>query len=159
MVDSDRARKLLVRSALVTGSTIATLVGAQNLAMIDMRQFELTNTQTATPEAIVVVPLQVVATSLPALTETEQPTVEVTIARSAPSITILRQSGDVNTLSSNSTSNTESTGQVVIQPPVASLMATQPPVVVQSQSETVYVTIPQPAVANQPVQQSTGSSR
>lgn len=38
MASAERNRKLFVRSVLVTGSTIATLVGAQSLIMLDMNQ-------------------------------------------------------------------------------------------------------------------------
>lgn len=38
MANADRNRKLFVRSVLVTGSTIATLVGAQGLIMLDVNQ-------------------------------------------------------------------------------------------------------------------------
>jgi hypothetical protein len=168
MVNTDRARKLLVRSALVTGSTIATLVGAQNLAMLDASQFQqLTSvdlspsavTQDVQVEIVEVVPPTLAETSMPPVVEPSQPTATNVITHAVPSITVLRQSGNPGAVISNTNSNAGSSAPIVIQPPVASLMATPAPVVVQSQQQTTYVTVPQVVTVNQPVQQNTRSSR
>ena len=52
MANPDRARKLFVRSALVTSTTIATFVGAQNLAMLDATRLE--TMLTPSPEVAIV---------------------------------------------------------------------------------------------------------
>lgn len=111
---ADRARKLLVRTALTTSATIATLVGAQSFAMLDADQF----TAEETVATVSSDPIMQVAP-------------EITIIRTAPSITILRQAGQ--TTSSSATNNAP---VAAIQPPVpAQITAPQPvmaqPVVVQ----------------------------
>jgi hypothetical protein len=168
MVNTDHARKLLVRSALVTGSTIATLVGAQNLAMLDESQFQQTTpvdlsageaTQDVQVEIIEVIPPTLAETVTPITTELPQATATNVIAHAAPSITVLRQSGNPGAAISNTSSNAGSTAPIAIQPPVASLLAPPAPIVVQSQQQTTYVTVPQAAPVNQPVQQNTSSSR
>ncbi len=143
MANTDRARKLLVRTALVTSTTIATMVGAQNLAMLDANQFLATETP--------------VTENIPASTPVEIPTPvaviraapEVTILQAAPSITILRQSGKVPVAlpltSSTSNSNT-------IQPPVPSQISAPEPVIVQQPQ-------PQPQQSQQPAPQRSHSSR
>ena len=77
MPNLDRSKKLLVRVALVSGSTVATLIGAQTVALIDQN-----------PR---------VAESLPAVAPTEAvtllpPTALPTVApiHQAPSVIILR---------------------------------------------------------------------
>lgn len=98
MANPDRTRKLLVRTALVTSTTIATIVGAQNLAMLDANQFLATETP---------VTENVIAPSPP----------EITVLQAAPSIIILRQSGQVST--------------TTIQPPTPAQIAAPDPVIVQ----------------------------
>lgn len=90
MAQTDRNRKLIVRTALATSSTIATLVGAQSLVMLDAAQFQ----QDA------------------ALTAAETGAANNEVISAAPGITILRQSGQNTTTQSNSAATTTS-----IQPP------------------------------------------
>lgn len=144
MVNGDRNRKLLVRSAFVTGSTIAVLIGAQNLAMLDARQFE-TSTPENTSLSTIESPMLLSNQSLAAH---QSPEIAVTIVQAPPSITILRQAGNPSTSINNSQ-------QTVIQPPLASLMATPAPIFVQSQAQ------PQVIVqqSNQPARQSSRPSR
>jgi hypothetical protein len=133
MANTDRARKLLVRTALVTSTTIATLVGAQNFAMLDARSF-----QAATPDPVTqpndIVVVTPVATRTPVFVERAAP--DITILHAAPSITILRQSGQIT----------------MSQPVTASVTSIQPPAPSQ-------ITAPDPVVVQQPVPQSSRSSR
>lgn len=76
MANGDRARRWLVRTALVTSSTVATLIGAQTLVAID---------QPASEE-------QIQPASQTALPEAAPSSV---IIHAAPSIVIMRQSGNV----------------------------------------------------------------
>jgi hypothetical protein len=151
MVNGDRNRKLLVRSAFVTGTTLAVLMGAQNLAMLDARQVEAFNPDNsvlATPEVNTAVATLAPA-SMVIAAEQQSPALAVTIVQVAPSITILRQAGDPNTATGNLS------GQIVIQPPAAELMATPAPLIVQSQAQPQVIYLQ----SNQPARQSTNSSR
>ncbi|MBZ0296692.1 MAG: hypothetical protein K8L99_29290 [Anaerolineae bacterium] len=124
MANTDRARKLLVRTALATSTTIATLVGAQNFAMLDARLFqptELTGQESA--EAVT-----------PASVTHSAP--EISIIQTAPSVTVLRQSGQTNAAPSAGTTTTS------IQPPAPS-----------------RITVPQPVVVQRTVRQRSRSSR
>lgn len=134
MTNSDRARKMLARTALVTSTTIATLVGAQNFAMLDARTIQATEAANTpeSPEVVVVTP---VATNTPAPIERAAPS--ITILHAAPSITILRQSGQ----------------PVRAQPPAPSMTSIQPPAPSQ-------IAAPAPVVVvQQPVPQPSRSSR
>ncbi|MCL4876776.1 MAG: hypothetical protein KJ064_08965 [Anaerolineae bacterium] len=111
MANPDRTRKLLVRTALVTSTTIATIVGAQNLAMLDANQFLATET----PVTENVIALSPSATVTAAAVIRAAP--EITVLQAAPSIIILRQSGQVST--------------TTIQPPTPAQIAAPDPVIVQ----------------------------
>lgn len=115
MANTDHARKLLVRTALVTSTTIATLVGAQNFAMLDARSF-YTPEEIPSNEVVVVAPL---TNDVPTTILRTEP--NITILHRAPNITILRQSGEVNTASVATR----------IQPPAPSQIAAPAPVIVQ----------------------------
>jgi hypothetical protein len=127
MAAADRARKLLIRTAFVTSTTIATLVGAQNLAMLDAKQFLPTETDSGQNTTA----LQATDTALqPPVTSTLP---DATIVQVAPSITILRQSGQQTILAQQTipaASNTNTT--TVIQPPAAQVAAPQAVVVQQA---------------------------
>ncbi len=122
MANTDRARKLLVRTALVTSTTIATIVGAQNLAMLDASQFLATET----PVTENVTALSPNTTATPV--EVVRAAPELTILQEAPSIIILRQSGEVSATRpvTGSTNNT-----TPIQPPIPAQIAAPDPVIVQ----------------------------
>jgi hypothetical protein len=113
MTNTDRTRKLLVRTALVTSTTIATIVGSQNLAILDANRFLATETPAA-GTVIAPTPVEVVL-SAP----------ELTISQAAPSIIILRQSGTVRPVTGSTNSNT------AIQPPVPAQIAAPDPVIIQ----------------------------
>jgi len=132
MANTDRARKLLVRTALVTSTTIATLVGAQNFAMLDARDFQIDTSPSSEPNEVVVV--TPAATRTPVAVQQAAP--GITILQAAPSITILRQSGQVST----------------VQPVTASVTSIQPPAPSQ-------ITAPNPVIIQQPAPQRSQSSR
>ncbi len=139
MANPDRARKLLVRSALVTSATIATFVGAQSLAMLDASQLEAIFTPS--PEAISN-PLPEVSTPLPV----QQVAPELTIQQAAPSIIILRRAGQPNSGAAPSST---------IQPPAQ--IAVPNPVLMQP--PTGQIAAPNPQIVQQPIVQSSRSSR
>ena len=132
MANTDRARKLLVRTALVTSTTIATLIGAQNFAMLDARDFQMDLTPSSEPNDVVVVTPAVTRTPV----QVERAAPNITILHAAPSITILRQSGQITTA----------------QGVVANVTGIQPPVPAQ-------ITAPDPVVVQQPVPQRSRASR
>lgn len=132
MANTDRAIKLLVRTALVTSTTIATLVGAQTFAMLDARNFQIDTTPSSEPNEVVVVTPSATRTPV----QIEQAAPDITIVQAAPSIIILRRSGQINTS----------------QPTVADVTSIQPPVPSQ-------ITAPDPVVIQQPVPQRSRSSR
>lgn len=80
MANTDRTRKLLVRTFLVTGSTVATIIGAQTLVALDERTFA--NAADVSADAALL------GNSTQAITNAAPGT---TINRAAPSIVILRQ--------------------------------------------------------------------
>jgi hypothetical protein len=123
MANVDRARKLLVRTALVTSSTIATLIGAQDLALLDRRQIEQALTPTTEP-TIPVAP----ATSIPAAIE---------ITHAAPSVTILRRPGQTGPV------QPPPAQAALIQPPAPVQLAPPDPVIVQGEA-------PPPIIIQQP---------
>jgi len=137
MANPDRTRKLLIRTAIVTTSTAATLFGAQNLAMLDSKDLQLTPTPSAST-TMAVVESPTVAPQI------SQGLANITIQQSAPSVTILRHSPQPNTttasISNTTTSVNRSSG--VIQPPAPS-----------------QVSAPQPVIIQQPMQQVTQSSQ
>lgn len=143
MANTDRARKLLVRTALVTSTTIATLIGAQNFAMLDARDFQMNTKTDGSAELVVVTPS---ATITPAAITRSAP--GITVIQAAPSITILRQAGQVTTSQQNAPAAVSAPGVASIQPPAPSQLAAPQPVVVQ-----------QPAVVQQAVPQRSRSSR
>ncbi|MBK9126105.1 MAG: hypothetical protein IPM16_23660 [Chloroflexi bacterium] len=144
MANTDRTRKLLVRTALVTSTTIATVVGAQNIAMLDALQLQ------ATPPAQDI-PLQVLDT--PADTAAVlQAAPQLSIVRAAPSIIILRQAGQVQAPQAAASSSTTA----VIQPPVPAQLAPPAPIIVQQQAPAPQQQV---AVAPAPAVQQSRSTR
>ncbi|MCA9903946.1 MAG: hypothetical protein KC547_08820, partial [Anaerolineae bacterium] len=123
MANVDRARKLLVRTALVTSSTIATLIGAQNLALQDTSTSEPAPTPTTEPAGIPTT-VPVVPVEPTAITQAS-PT--ITINHAAPNVVILRRAGQAGPV--------QQSAPVVqaasIQPPVPVEAAAPAPVIVQ----------------------------
>ena len=158
MANTDRARKLMVRSALATSATIATFVGAQNLAMLDMRQFVLDPALTS--EAVTAAP---VAATPTLVSPTPVPTVAavaptLVIRHAAPSILILRP-GAGRQVSTVAIQPTEPTPMM---PPSALLVAPQPVVVAPAPAinpPEAVISAPAPVVVEQPVQERSRSTR
>lgn len=127
MAATDRARKLLVRTAFVTSTTIATLVGAQNLAMLDAKQFLPTETDSGQNTTALL------TTNTAGPSSITSTAADTTIVQSAPSITILRQSGQQAVLSQTTLPAVPKTNTTpVIQPPAAQVAAAQAVVVQQA---------------------------
>lgn len=130
--NTERARKLLVRTALVTSTTIATLVGAQNFAMLDARAFQ-SPTSTDSPNSvsdIVVLPIENTPTPMPVVAVAP----DIQILQAAPHITILRQAGQTSPSAqkANPVAAVSTNNQAVnIQPPAPMQIAAPQPVVVQ----------------------------
>lgn len=124
MAHVDRTRKLLVRTALVTSSTIATLVGAQNLALLDVRQ--ITSDPIAAAEPTVIPTAAIVPVSEGATVMQVTPTIE--IVHAAPSVTILRRAGQTGPIESVSVQPAS------IQPPAPVQVAPPQPVIVQGEA-------------------------
>lgn len=166
MANTDRARKLMVRTALTTSTTIATLVGAQSLAMLDAHDSQTPVPSPAqvnepTNEAVVVMPT---ATEIlmPAATDTSVPVArvapEINILHVAPSITVLRQPEDVNV----QLPEPEQASMTVIQPPAPVELAAPEPVIVQGEAPPPIIiqqAAPAPSTASQPQSQRSRSSR
>lgn len=121
MANTDRARKLLVRTALVTTSTIATLIGAQNLALMDARA--LMPAETVTDNNVVGAMPDAVQAPVPVTHSAP----EITIMQAAPSITILRQAGQVSMAAPAVSAPTTTS----IQPPAPAQISAPAPVIVQ----------------------------
>lgn len=111
MANADRTRKLFIRSAVVTAGTAATLFGAQNLALLDANTFQTTNTASLTGETAQTITFE-----------------NVTIAQSAPSVTILRHSGKYETQPNPQTNQVSGFS---IMPPVPSQVTTGQTTVMQ----------------------------
>lgn len=167
MANSDRGRKLLIRTALVTGSTVATLFGAQNLAVLDQNtfgNFDDNATDTATtvqqPEA---------TQAVDSITSESTPTIVPTptqVLRTSPNIVVLRQPGQPQPVQGNQgTQQTVNSAPVQvntsIQPPAPVVQAPPAPQVIQAPAPVVVqqqaAPAPQPVPAPRPVR--TRSSR
>lgn len=121
MANTDRTRKLLVRTALVTSTTIATVVGAQNIAMLDALQFQLT----PTAEDLAVQP-----PDLATAADIAQTAPLITVVRAAPSIIILRQAGQAQPAQAAAPNTTTA----AIQPPIPAQLAPPAPIIVQQEA-------------------------
>jgi hypothetical protein len=115
-------KRFAVRLSLITGSTLATIIGAQSLASVDRHL-------TTTPDlAVVSPPVEPALTAAPPIVSGVTPSVDA--AHVAPSITILRRPGQAG---ANATSN------VAIQPPAPVEIAAPDPVIVQAPSAPIIV--------------------
>lgn len=151
MASSDNARKLLVRTALVTGSTVATLFGAQTLALMDAQTFS----EILTPEAVAN-PAEMVAQQ--DIIEIS-PTTQVVIQRAAPSVTILRRPGTTRTTDAQAAAPQSSTAGMAIQPPSPVVLAAPAPVIVQQAGSQVASAGPAPVIVQAPPPTRTRPSR
>lgn len=150
MSQTDRSRKLFVRSVLAGTSTLATLMGAQSLALIDSTPID---DEIAEETALQLTLMPTVATfptsnAVPADNEIAElgEAVEPTIMKVEPSITIFRQAGSANTANNHvaTTNNQQSTSvevmsnttpnnNLVIQPPSPVELAAPDPIVIVEQ--------------------------
>jgi hypothetical protein len=112
-------KRFLVRTALVTGSTIATIVGAQSLAMLDSKQ------------------LETIVSTLPTLvpTQTQATEVAASVVNAAPAIIILRHPAQAATaIVTAPIVRRQSALAAAIQPPAPVVADAPAPVIIQAQS-------------------------
>ena len=169
MPAQDRSRKLFVRSVLAATTTLATLVGAQNLALMDSKPTDenfdnntvLELTPIPTPNNIVnnktVADSSGVSQNEP-IVETAIPILSV-----EPSIIFFRQSGSPSSLENNgsgSTANQNNTTaslnnntEVILPPSPVVLQAPEPVVIVEDPIVVIQQQPAQQQQAQQPVQQ------
>ena len=157
-------KRFAVRLSLVTGSTLATVIGAQSLA-------SLNKPLTATPDpvlpAAVEPQLQSAETVAPAL-EVRDDAQQVLIPASAtavpvhaaPVITVLRHAGQPSAAVQSGQAQPYAPSNVAIKPPDPVQLAAPAPVIVQAPGETIYVPAAASAApAPAPQQPTTRSSR
>lgn len=136
-------KRFLVRISLITGSTLATIIGAQSLASLNSR-----NTDSSLPT---------VTNPAPTFTNQAVPTLtfdaNAPIVHAAPSIAILRRPGQSNA----QTANSEQPAGNQIVPPNPVVLAAPAPIIVQAPGETIV--IPSAPAQNPAPNPQTGSSR
>ncbi len=121
----DRARRLLVRTALITGSTVATVIGAQGLAMLDRQTAaNITPGEAADNLVSAVSSGAAIQSGATPAQEIAGLTAQHNIVHAAPSIIILRQPG--KTVAERSPNQ-----QPIIQPPNPVQLAAPPPIIIQ----------------------------
>jgi hypothetical protein len=114
MADNNRSKKMLVRTALVTSTTVATLMSIQNLALLDQQRFDTRASTSDAQTTVVNSDTTTLTTQITSTTSTAADQAKVEIVHSAPSIVILRQSG---TSLSQLQQTTASQSTRSIQPP------------------------------------------
>jgi hypothetical protein len=115
-------KRFAVRLSLVTGSTLATIIGAQSLASVDRHM-------TATPDPAVTSPqVEPALNTAPPIVSGFTPS--ATAAHAAPSITILRRPGQAGASAS---------ANVAIQPPAPIEITAPEPVIVQVPSAPIVI--------------------
>lgn len=144
-------RRFLIRLSLVTGSTVATIVGAQSLASLEViptaEALDLPGGET-----VVVDPVQaLIPTTSPdaALLATDS-SVSGEAVHAAPSITILRHPGQTG--SSGPSNENMALASQNIRPPSPQQLAAPNPIVVQGAPEVIVqpgqvINVPQAAAA------------
>jgi hypothetical protein len=148
MPTSDRSRKLFVRSLLAGTSTLATLMGAQSLALIDSQPVD-ENFDDDTILELTLIPTQDIQPTSEVVTDSSLQTPQPPILSVKPSITIFRQAGSAIELSNN---ESESNGNPVI--PIAELTEPEnnnavvilPPQPIELQAPEPIVIIEEPVV-------------
>lgn len=125
MPNLDRSKKLLVRVALVSGSTVAALFGAQTLAMFDQSAQATERLLAST------------STEAPPSTSVAIPTVE--IVHQAPSVVILRSQQTSSPTgvrpATNTPANVVAAPQVILPPSPQEISAPGPIIVQQQQQQ------------------------
>ena len=120
MAGIDRSKRIIVRTALITGSTIATVIGAQSLAILDQVQLGAASGADATV----------------ASADQTQTSTSSVVTNAAPNIVILRHPGE--TSSSTQTTTAQGSSGPVIRPP--SPVEVTAPTITQQQSSPAVVT-------------------
>ncbi len=132
-------RKFAVRLSLVTGSTLAAIIGAQSLAALDNQAAASPNTDVAAMANLL---LADNAQHLPLLASTATNDPSVATVYAAPNITILRHPGQSAMTNTSSNNQTASTTASAIQPPSAVQIAPPSAVTVQTQNTTTRYSAP-----------------
>jgi hypothetical protein len=129
-------KRFVVRTTLVVGSTVATIIGAETLATVDVKS-------TATPLAIppTTIPIQPTAVSAKAAVVNAAPT--IVIIRHAP---VQQTQGAQSPVTANTT---------VVQPPQPVAVQPRPQIIVQAAAPSQ----PQASVVQLPPQPMTQSTR
>lgn len=155
-------KRFAVRLSLVTGSTLATIVGAQSLASLN--KLPAATSDPVLPAAVdlqtqamgTAVPIQIVGDDGQRVSIPASPA--AIPVHAAPVITILRHPGQAGAGSQSGQAQTYVPSNVGIKPPDPVQLAAPAPVIVQAPGETIYVPAAAPAPAPVP-QPSTRSSR
>lgn len=134
MAPMDRPKRMLVRTSIVAGSTVATLIGAQTLITVDKQNPNL-NGSASTVEIQVqntAIPQQ----PLPTATQVIRALPTINIIHAAPSITIVRQAGRASNQPAETVAAqpTAVIAQAVIKPPAPVEIAPPAPIIVQQPS-------------------------
>lgn len=150
MSNLDRSRKLFVRSILAGTSTLATLMGAQSLALIDNQAFADDSEDTVI-ELTAIPTLMSFPTTEPVL-ENSIPTAtaDPVLLKVEPSITIFRQSGAVND-TTLTTVDPQPQELTVLSNSSPQMIA--PPNPVELQTPDPIIIVEDPVIIQQPVQQ------
>ena len=122
------AKRFVVRTSLVTGSTLALVMGAQALVTVDVQNAPVVQSSTTQ-----------IADTISTTTSVAAPTAAQTIIHAAPNIVILRHPSQANTLTANNTVQQAAPNNVVqlprpvaVQPPAPIIVQSQPQVVAQA---------------------------
>ncbi len=150
MSNLDRSRKLFVRSVLAGTSTLATLMGAQSLALMDNQAFADDSEDTVV-ELTAIPTLMSFPTTEPVL-ENSIPTAtaEPVLLKVEPSITIFRQAGAVNE-TTLTTADAQPQELTVLSNSSPQMIA--PPNPVELQAPDPIIIVEDPVIIQQPVQQ------
>ncbi len=141
-------KRFAVRLSLVTGSTLATVIGAQSLASVNK---PLTPTPDPVLPAAVAPQLQPTGTVQVAIPAA----VTATPVHAAPVITVLRHAGQTSAVVPSASAPSAAPSNVAIKPPSPVQLAAPAPVIVQAPGETIYVPAAAAAApASQPVTRS-----
>jgi len=161
-------KRFAVRLSLVTGGTLATMIGAQSLASLDKRPAAVPNPATPAinqqvpdiPQALPAVAVDAAsATTLAPTTQGNGPVV----SHAAPQITILRHPGQITSSGAATPQSApvqpNAMANAVIKPPEPVQIAPPAPIIVQAPAAQVAgpapaAAAPAPAPAPQPVTRS-----
>ncbi|MCB9437645.1 MAG: hypothetical protein H6673_11770 [Anaerolineales bacterium] len=127
-------KRFIIRTSLITGSTLATIFGAQSLAALDTHLFATNaNANTTAPMALP----QSVTVAAPSPTSAPR--------QAEPSIVILRRQGQSSSSTTTQAASGSSAPVVSIQPPAPMQVQAPAPVIVQQQGAPVVVQAPAPS--------------